>query len=123
MRDIKFRTWYEDIWMQYDVYDIRETGDWLMQFTWLIDRNWKEIYEGDIVKYKTMTGFDCGWDNWESWDRNSDTIEEEIAQVKFRNWEFYPREEARLVEDWYYSWRTFDFEVIWNIYETPNLLN
>lgn len=54
-RVIKFRAYTEIsnevLGMKYDV--PHNYNDTVMQFTGLLDRNGKEIYEGDIVKYRT----------------------------------------------------------------------
>ena len=101
------------------------TDDWeALQFTGLMDRSGKEIYEGDIVKYKFLSGFECGWDyNFDGGDRNSSEIVEKINIVKFVDGEFTPRNTGHIVEDGFYSWRTFDIEVIGNIYENKDLIS
>jgi len=65
MRQIKFRAWYEN--KMYEVYGLDSSGmvqitlmrfhfiqdvmpDAMMQFTGLLDKNGKEIYEGDIAQ-------------------------------------------------------------------------
>ena len=65
-REIKFRAWDES--QKYMAYQgtpdletiqsfIHHFGDKvLMQFTGLIDKNGKEVYEGDIIKGKTFSG-------------------------------------------------------------------
>lgn len=88
----------------------------VMQYTGLKDKNGKEIYEGDIVKYKYLSGFQCE-------DDYPNGGEEEIREVKYYNGEFLPREKYNEVEDGFYSSRYFDFEIIGNIYENPELLN
>lgn len=126
-REIKFRAWspiakkmtksFDLEWLKFNtaVPDdfTKEAGfadDLIfMQFTGLKDKNGKLIFEGDIVKYKSLSGFDCGYDNEESFNRNSEKISESIKEVKFVNGEFWPREYANLIEDGYYSWRVFDF--------------
>ena len=90
----------------------------LMQFTGLLDKNGKEIYEGDIVIYETLHGFSCDEEDW----RSQGTKVSSPSVVEFEDGEFWPREYAQLVDDGYYSHRWFNFEVIGNIYENPELI-
>jgi uncharacterized phage protein (TIGR01671 family) len=78
-----------------------------MQYTGLHDKNGKEIYEGDIVKFenikaKIIYGF-CGFE-FEWIDGYTDKIRLCKTEPLFKN--------VSLI-----------FEVIGNIYENPELLN
>jgi len=113
MREIKFRAW--DNW-QFKYFDLDALEDRkvsisdenfntvtnciINQYTWLLDKNWKEIYEGDIIQYRP--------------NRNN-------GEIKFLNWCFKvarqfpdPEKETHIVDGYH--------EVIWNIYENQNLL-
>ena len=136
MREIKFRAWdkkgkifYKSIWnLQWCLGGIRfawddyknsdgETmitdlvdGDYeLMQFTGLLDKNGKEIYDGDICAVNEMglsekTNYEVKWMkeypafDLDGWEGDSNALSE-ITQTG----------------DW-------EIEVIGNIYETPELL-
>ena len=112
-REIKFRAWHEaDGRMVYPFSkgfnNILSNGDLLnsyeniMQFTGLKDKNGKEIYEGDMVRWEDIQddGYGCGY---------LTTIEE---PVYFGGGAFYPI--CTMPEK--------QFEVIGNIYENPELL-
>lgn len=60
MREIKFRAWvdnkrmvdYERIWNSYNVCDLFGSANAIpMQYTGLNDKNGREIYEGDMVRF------------------------------------------------------------------------
>lgn len=80
--------------MMYDEYDLP-----LMQYTGLKDKNGVEIYEGDIIEYKTVY----------EWDRKPI----KRAEVVFENGMFSP---AGMIMDLNRS------KIIGNIYENPELL-
>lgn len=114
-REIKFRAWdipdeisFPDGCMSYFGINNFLKGDYdvLMQYTGLKDKNGKEIYEGDIVKFEKR------WDNKEL----SDVVTmERFPRYWLKNETFgYEGEELDDPQE---------CEVIGNIYQGPELIN
>ena len=76
-----------------------------MQFTGLLDKNGKEIYEGDIIRYETL-----------HYDPSEGDSPCSFSQVEYRGSSFVFDE--GLLDDW----GADDIEVIGNIYENSELL-
>ncbi len=131
-RPIKFRAWDKKLMWVTDDYRIgmdgtlwwheNDSGEWfsgydkdviLMQFTGLLDKNGKEIYEGDIVHLTK------GWHTVESDDREKDTGEDFIeGEVKY----FTPYAGFGISGIGFDKLSLFPIEVIGNIYENPELV-
>lgn len=82
----------------------------LQQFTGLLDKNNKEIYEGDIVTYQ------AGEPN-----KNDGSFYRSKSVVEFENGAFWPRPIKEECEDSWYDYELKDLEVIGNIFENPEL--
>ena len=119
MRKIKFRSWnYMKKEMSYqDIHGIvlgylgtNLNEKYLMQFTGLLDKHGKEIYEGDIVKLehpisdviRQIVWYIDGW---------------KTARLDTCNKHCNPKPQTPN----YSSWN--DFEIIGNIHENPELIN
>jgi uncharacterized phage protein (TIGR01671 family) len=119
-REIKFRAWdgkktmvdwfcltqtaFESPSQNYSLmYTAFTNPDWvLMQYTGLKDKNGREIYEGDIVR----------------WEPQYISIREKPAAVQYTDCGFSPFE-----YDGGGEWHWSECEVIGNIYENSDLLN
>lgn len=118
MREIRFRVWDGEDMISPDYIDRHGYGHWksnsipnasdkLMQFTGLLDKNGKEIYEGDIVRNNHNANFYVFWQEDECRWRLLGSYGDEItgnSGIMFN---------ARNLEG---------SEVIGNIYENPELL-
>lgn len=92
------------------------------QWTGLVDKNGVKIFEGDVVRYKECHKFSYNSTLDEHVAEGGDYIEvEEI--VAYRNCEFTPRPMRDDCEDYWYSYANFDFEVVCNMYDNPELVN
>ncbi len=86
----------------------------LLQFTWLLDKNRKEIYEEDIVKLK--------WENFE----DIVTVINENCSFHFRSTTNNRRIDKPLycfAINYLWHFKCIEVEVIGNIHENPELLS
>jgi hypothetical protein len=130
MREFKFRFWF-DSWfygkhMNYrsseeNKHDINiETylshNENTMQYTWIKDRNWKEIYEWDILEWLCWVLFEV---YYEFWDKYMSWIWFDLRVIKEHDKEpcidTSDMKTARTIRQ--------RCKIIWNIYENPELLS
>jgi uncharacterized phage protein (TIGR01671 family) len=83
----------------------------LMQFTGLLDKNSKEIYEGDIITYKRSIG---NWTGQYMTTTHTIVFSKEVFAFVME----YGNQYIKLRKHWGY-----EYEVIGNIYENPELLD
>lgn len=115
MREIKFRAWDRQLkclTVLFTLWDVAEGmfpakdfADFdFMQFTGLHDKNGKEIWEGDVVRFYRH--------------RTIENIRWEVAAIRWKANGYVLGDDA--VYFFGDEWR--EFEVIGNIYENPDLL-
>lgn len=104
MREIKFRAWNTDkkyMTPSFSIYKVNlfeddNKHDWLMlQYTGLKDKNGKEIYESDVVRFTWLIDktYEVKWNN------------------ETHEWQLHNREMSKYIE------------IIGNIYEHPELID
>ena len=86
------------------------------QYAGFKDKNGKEVYRGDVVDFKYGERF-C--EN----DENQGYLKVKLYRsiVMFKNGEFFPHPQMVYIEHCWYSYKYFDFEVVGNIYDDPEL--
>lgn len=94
--------WGRDPIRDKDILCHRECGEAvLMQFTGLHDKNGKEIYEGDVISWRSYKG-ECYYDNGRFWIKGFSCTWQDDPSDAFSEGE--------------------PLEVIGNVYENPELL-
>ena len=92
-------------------------GTPLMQYTGLKDKNGKEIYEGDLLKY--LAQYPHGFQEKYPWKKSGRVCGPVVSED---GWLYadrkYKGEEMLLFKD-----SANEYEIIGNIYENPELLN
>lgn len=74
------------------------------EYTWLKDKNWEQVYEWDILEWKSK-----------EWNSELFIIEWDNKNAKFID---------KCICHWYIDdMNTSDMEIIWNIYENKKLFN
>lgn len=88
-------------WIRHDVRN--DDRFYLLQFTWLLDKNWKEIYEGDILFHEKQWRWKVIY-----------PMNDRCAMYGIVNLD---NSFVNTLQD-----SIFLYEVIWNIYESPDLI-
>lgn len=111
MRKIKFKFWspVSKEWINEALIEIGQNGEFLhlyceefipCQFTGVLDNNGVEVYEGDIIRKETShEDFTCAEVKWYSQENDFD-------------WDGWSNDKFEF----------YNFEIIGNIYENPELL-
>lgn len=109
-RIIKFRAWVTTTENMYGWGHLTNMKEWwkdeaykLMQFTGLLDKNGKEVYEGDFLRFENI-----------KYDPSEGDTPWLYRPVKFDEYMW------KLGDDPLSDWSKEDIEVIGNIYENPD---
>ena len=134
MRELKFRVWCKNrnewerdrVFIDSNGYQYHTEGlmhvkpenHIIMQFTGLLDKNGKEIYEGDILLEKNCRVWrEYTKDDGTKWSKMTNKTEDRLYQV------FYDEKTCQFTTNRGWLWTLSNLtEVIGNIYENPELL-
>ena len=135
MREIKFRAWDKDnkCWLTNELFEVGELFiNWqtdnsgkfyihdktqtghnsiiLEQFTGLLDKHGKEIYEGDIIRDASSGGYTKWWDGIVTW-HNAGSV----------GWVAEPLPENKHRGAWGLNYN-YEYEVIGNIHQNLEII-
>ena len=99
-------------------YDDHLFGGEIMQYTWLKDKNWKEIYEWDILKWQSWAS-NTRYDFWIVPEWNDNAWAYCIHDQKYWSWS---GKDSHVADSLSNRNAIYKFEIVWNIYETPDLI-